>query len=177
MTGLIMIIMVLCTMIFTVPEKTEKIVEKPAVIEENQRRVIANTVLEDIGMVEEIPAYITDVSEEDFLFEIPVSSVTGVSNEEAVNICREFFGDKDDEGFIFMPAEEHTGRKIGYRPDGAVQNDNRQYYMVSMLWTGEGESVWSTIGSFAVSADGTEIYELLRRGENVYSLGKQYLKK
>ena len=103
--------------------------------------------------------------------EIPIDSVSGITSEEALGICQNNIGERDDESFILQMAEIHTGRSIGYRCDGAIEYNSKQYYVICMLWTGDYDTTWSTISFLGVSADGNEIYEL-HANDGVYSLGK-----
>jgi len=77
-------------------------------------------------------------------------------------------GVRDDENFIYILAEDHTGRSIGYHCDGAIEYDGKQYYAIRMLWTGDNEDLWSTIGFLGVSSDGNEIYEMYEHNDKYY---------
>jgi len=103
--------------------------------------------------------------------EVPVDSVKGITSEEALKLCQNNIGEIDDEKFIFQMAEIHTGRRIGYRCDGAMECSAEQYYIIRMLWTGDNDTIWSTIGFLGASADGNEIYEIHSHA-GTYSLGK-----
>ncbi|MGM9552532.1 MAG: ankyrin repeat domain-containing protein [Clostridia bacterium] len=103
---------------------------------------------------------------------IPVDSVEGITSSEAVRLCQSIFGNIDDETFMFKTAEVHTGRTIGYNLVGAVKYNEKQYFIVHMLWSDTDEMVWSTIGFLGVLANGSEIYEVFCHSDNTYSFGE-----
>lgn len=118
------------------------------------------------------PDSITISNTSNTLTNIYADSVKSLSSDEAISLCQEVIGTKDDENFMFQVAEIHTGNDIGYRCDGAFESDDKQYYIISMLWTGANDSTWSTIGSLGVSSDGDEIYEVIVHGDGSCSLEK-----
>lgn len=108
----------------------------------------------------------------DVVSNIPVDSVEGITSSEAVRLCQSIFGNIDDETFMFKMAEVHTERTIGYNLVGAVKYNEKQYFIVNMLWSDKDEIVWSTIGFLGVLANGSEIYEVFGHSDNTYSFGK-----
>ena len=111
----------------------------------------------------------TETESENAAVNIPIDSVEGITSDEAVKLCQEVVGEKDDESFMFQLAEAHTGRDISYQIDGAVEFDGTEYYIIRMLWTGDEENVWSTIGHLGVSAEGNEIYEVTCHSDDTYT--------
>ena len=79
---------------------------------------------------------------------IEISEVEGISQQEAEALCLPVLGDRDDT----------TGFTVSYRCIGAVEKDNRQYYVIDVSWLVDN-SHWSHIGNLFVSADGKEIYD------------------
>ena len=100
-------------------------------------------------------------SDSGIVSEIPIDSVNGITTDEVLELCQNVVGKTDNETFTFLMSETHTGRKIGYRCDYAVEWKGKQYYIVCVLWPGEQENHWSAIGYLGVSSDGTEIYEVI----------------
>lgn len=108
---------------------------------------------------------------------IPIENTDGISAEAAQNLCLEHIGSVDDESFPYLLAEHHTGRDIGYACGGALKYKDKDYYIMRMMWTADGEPVWSTIGELAVSTDGAEIFNILRVGDGIYRFSDVVWKK
>ena len=80
--------------------------------------------------------------------EISVDDVSGITAEEAEQLCYNILGEKDDEtGFLFS-----------FGVSGAVEKDNKQYYVIRASWL-VNNSHLSYIGDFFVSADGKQVYD------------------
>ena len=101
-----------------------------------------------------------------------MDSIKGLSSEYAITLCQKVIGTKDDEHFMFQMAESHTGNHIGYRCDGAIEYDGKQYYVLRMLWSSVNDSVWSCIGFLGVSTNGNNICVLIEHSDGSYSVGK-----
>ena len=99
---------------------------------------------------------------------IPIENTDGISAKAARDLCLEHIGSVDDESFPYLLAEHHTGRYIGYVREGALKYKDKDYYIMRMMWTADGDSYWSTIGELAVSTDGAEIIEILKVGDGIY---------
>lgn len=89
---------------------------------------------------------------------ISVDDVKGISAREAEALCCGFMGETDaDTGFAFS-----------FGTSGAVQNGEKQYYVVRASWLVNNDHL-SYIGDFFVSADGKEIYDGVVTG-NLYEM-------
>ncbi len=78
---------------------------------------------------------------------ISIYDVKGITTKEAENLCVSAFGEKDKEtGFLFS-----------FGVSGAVERNNKQYYVIRASWL-VNNSHMSYIGDYFVSADGKEIY-------------------
>ncbi|MBQ3114508.1 MAG: hypothetical protein IJC06_00075 [Clostridia bacterium] len=91
---------------------------------------------------------------ESAIIPISVDEVKGITKQEAEEICYYVFGEKDeDTGFVFS-----------FGTSGAVQKDEKQYYVIRASWLVDNNHL-SYIGDFFVSADGNEIYDGAVMGE------------
>ena len=111
----------------------------------------------------------TETERENVAVNIPIDFVEGITSDEALKLCQEIVGVEDDESFMFQLAEVHTKRDVGYQIDGAAEFDGIEYYIVRMLWSGNEENNWSTIGHLGVSAGGNEIYEVTCHSDDTYT--------
>ena len=85
---------------------------------------------------------------------ISVDDVRGITGQEAEELCYYVLGEKDeDTGFVFS-----------FGTSGAVQKDEKQYYVIRASWLVNNDH-FSYIGDFFVSADGKEIYDGVVSGE------------
>ncbi len=83
----------------------------------------------------------------DGIIEIPVESVKGITKDEAEKLCYSVLGEKD----------EKTGFVFSFATSGAVETNNKQYYVIRASWLVNNDHM-SYIGDFFVSADGKEVY-------------------
>ncbi|MBE7048657.1 MAG: hypothetical protein E7393_04730 [Ruminococcaceae bacterium] len=90
-----------------------------------------------------ISIYKTD----DAIIVISIDDVNGITPEEAEKLCFSVFGKEDKEtGFLFL-----------FSVTGAIEQKNKQYYIIRMSWL-VNNSHLSYIGDCFVSVDGKEIY-------------------
>lgn len=82
------------------------------------------------------------------IIQIPIEDVTGISPEEAVQLCYNVMGEKD----------EKTGFTFSFGTASAVERNKKQYYVIRASWL-VNNSHMSYIGDFFVAADGKEIYD------------------
>lgn len=122
--------------------------------------------------ISNIPSQAETAGSEDAVISIPIDSIEGSTGDEALKLCQKILGVKDNESFMLKLAEEHTGRNIGYRCDGAVESNGVDYYIVCMLWSEDEDVLYSTIGYVGVSAAGDEIYEVFEHSDGSYSFGE-----
>ena len=85
---------------------------------------------------------------------ISVDDVKGITGQEAEELCYYVMGEKD----------EDTGFTFSFGTSGAVQNGEKQYYVIRASWLVDNNHL-SYIGNFFVSADGKEIYDGVVSGE------------
>mgnify|MGYP005611459073 CR=1 FL=1 len=91
---------------------------------------------------------VNETKSDDDIIEISVDSVKGITQEDAEKLCHSVFGEKDEEtGFLFS-----------FGTSGAVETEEKQYYVIRVSWL-VNNSHLSYIGDFFVSADGKEIYD------------------
>lgn len=94
------------------------------------------------------------------IVEIPVDKVKGITKKQAEELCYSVMGKKDaDTGFAFS-----------FGVSGAVEKDNKQYYVIRASWLVNNNHM-SYIGDFFVSSDGKEVRKgLALQGE--YEIGE-----
>ncbi len=92
-------------------------------------------------------AAVNETVDDGDIVEIPVESVKGITKQEAEKLCYSVLGEKDEKtGFIFS-----------FATSGAVETNNKQYYVIRASWLVNNDHS-SYIGDFFVSADGKEVY-------------------
>ena len=85
---------------------------------------------------------------------IPVDNVKGITAQEAEALCCRVMGERDEEtGFVFS-----------FGTSGAVQREEKQYYVIRVSWLVNNDHL-SYIGDLFVSADGKEIYDGVVTGD------------
>ena len=113
----------------------------------------------------------------DVLIDIPLDSVTGISEYEAMILCREVLGEYDnfnEDRIIYFGF--NTGFKFSYLCDAAVKCKDIQYYVMRVSWLVDDDH-WSYIGKVMVSANGDEIYAYSIDQEGNYYLAEKLWEK
>ena len=96
------------------------------------------------------------------VIDIPLNSVNGISEEEALNLCFSIVGEKCEE----------TGFRLAYHYVGAIEYEGAEYYVMNMTWLVD-DNHWSYIGELIVSANGDKIYDGVIDEEGNYYLGQK----
>ncbi len=81
------------------------------------------------------------------IVEIPVENVSGITPQQAAELCYTVMGEKD----------EATGFTFSFGVSAAVERNQKQYYVVRASWLVDNSHL-SYIGDFFVAADGKEIF-------------------
>ncbi len=81
------------------------------------------------------------------IIEISVDDVSGITPQQAEELCYSVMGTSDAE----------TGFPFSFGVSGAIEKEDKQYYTIRASWL-VNNSHMSYIGDFFVAADGGEIY-------------------
>ena len=102
---------------------------------------------------------INNKTEDGAIIAIPIDDVKGITPGEAEKLCVLVFGKEDKEtGFLFS-----------FGVAGAVERNNKQYYVIRTSWL-VNNSHLSYIGDYFVSADGKQIYSGIAKPWEEYSM-------
>ena len=82
------------------------------------------------------------------IIEIPLEQVSGITKEEAQQLCYFALGERDKE----------TGFAYSFGVTGAVEAQGHQYYVIRASWLVNKDHL-SYIGDFFVRADGNVIFD------------------
>lgn len=94
--------------------------------------------------------------------DISIDDVKGISELDAVQLCIDSLG----------VINEMTGFKMGYRPVGAVEYRDKQYYVIYAAWYID-DANWIYIGYHLVSANGDIIYDCEISRDGTYYVSRK----